>query len=69
MGWFLGSGDDNAQLDETAEYLKKNRRAGRCKYVQNSSTIYSLHVDDLKKNWLEKYNFDIENLKQHTNFV
>mmetsp|Transcript_33121 Transcript_33121/g.30028 ORF Transcript_33121/g.30028 Transcript_33121/m.30028 type:complete len:107 (+) Transcript_33121:1090-1410(+) len=66
VGWFQGYENDNTQLNQIASFLKKNRRAGRCKYVHNSSTIYSLHIDDLKSNWLTKYNLNLDSLTKHT---
>lgn len=61
VGWFQATDSENTQLNDIANYLKKHRRAGRCKYFQNS-TIYSLHIDDLKPDWLLKYNLDLSNL-------
>lgn len=62
IGWFQSTDSENTQLNDIATFLKKNRRAGRCKYFQNS-TIYSLHSDDLKPAWLQRCNYDVASLK------
>ncbi len=62
IGWFQATDSENTQLNDIANFLKKNRRAGRCKYFQNS-TIYSLHSEDLKSTWLSRCNYNGAALK------
>jgi hypothetical protein len=57
VGWFQEVDSENTKLNDIAAYLKRNKRAGRCKYT-DISTLYSLHTDDIKQHWLSKFIID-----------